>query len=189
MRAAKFTRYQPKRWHPEFDLIVFASFSGQTNKEIGDKFGYTEVHISNILCSPQAEEVRKKLKVKVEAGIEGTIEQRFKGISEKALQRIENFISNDEIAIKSPFLFVDRAFRAAQIAGISQEKNGNSGAKVDINVQNNTQINQTNVGNEVIDRIALALEQSNEVTRLHAGLDPDKQIALENVRPSERRED
>lgn len=174
MRTAKFTRYKPKRWHPEFDLIILASFTGEKNEEIGKRFGYTKEHISNILCSEEAEKVRQKLRSNIDKELELSVNTRMKAISDTALKRVEDFISNDDLARSSPFMFVDRAFRAAQLSGISNE--GKNGSKVEVNVLNQT---QNNVGNEVIDRMALALERSNEVSLLHSGLDPTKQI---NVR-------
>lgn len=178
MRAAKFERYKPRRWHPEFDLIVLASFAGESNEAIGKRFGYTKEHISNILCSEEARLVRDKLRAKINDNLDLNVSDRMKSIAEISLKRVENFIGNDELAEKSPFLFVDRCFRAAQMSGISSEGKGNS-AKIEVNNITNT---QNNIGNEVIDRIALALERSNEVKELHSGLDPTKQIKLDSLK-------
>jgi hypothetical protein len=171
-REAKFNHYSPKRWHPEFDLIVYASFAGKSNVEIAKEFGYTPVHISNILSTVQADRIRNELRSKINDNVDDTITNRMKSISDKALERVEKFMNNDELFEKSPFAFVDRAMRAATL-----NKESSSDPKVNINI--NSQVN--NIGNEAISRIASALEISNEVKQLHSGLDPRKQILLEDT--------
>jgi predicted transcriptional regulator len=167
-REASFKHYRPKRWHPEFDLIVLASFMGKTNTEIAKEFGYTPQHVSNILSTSQAEEIRDSLREKISNQTEISISDRLKEISNVSLTRVETFLKNDELFEKSPFAFIDRAMRAAQIA---QEKND---PKFQVNINNQT--NNNVLGNDAIDRIANALEVTTEVGLLHSGLDPSKRI-------------
>lgn len=171
-REAQFRRYRPKRWHPEFDLIVYASFAGESNTDIARKFGYTPQHISNILCSEHAEKIRETLREKISDEGDKSIAARMKVTSDKAVERMEKFMNNDELFEKSPFAFIDRAMRAIQITGASKEDN----SKIVINNQTN------NIGTAAMDRIADALLASNEVKLLHQGLDPSKQIKLEETK-------
>lgn len=181
-RAPQFTNYNPRRWHPEFDLMVIASFSGKSNKDIGEQFGYHEVHVSNILSTTQAQAIREDLRAKILSNTDKTIVERMNVISNKALQRMEEFMNNDELYSKSPFVFVDKAMRAVQLSGASLEKTSPKIDSLTINQTNNT---QNNIGGEVIDRIALALEKSNEVGLLHSGMDVTKQVhILDNTKLS-----
>lgn len=170
---AQFLRYKPRRWQAEFDLIVLASFNGLDNKSIGEKFGYTPQHISNILCSEESEVIRVKLREKILTGADVNIASRLQSISEKAVLRLEAFMNNDSLALQSPFAFADRAFKVIAMAGQSLEKspviNGN-------NTVNNTQIN---LGNDVFDRLTKALDKSSQVSEIHKDFDFTKERILE----------
>ena len=167
---AQFTRYKPRRWQPEFDLIVLASFQGLANTDIGLKFGYTKEHISNILCSEQAQLVRNNLRDKINKESDVNVTQRMSLLSEKALSRLEAFMDNDKLAEASPFLFVDRAFKALQVSGGSLEKK---------DITNKVEFNQVNLGNDVFDRLTKALDKSERVQEIHKDLNIHTEHSLQ----------
>lgn len=158
-KASSFEHYKPRRWHPEFDLIVIESISGSDNETIGRKYGYTKEHVSNILSTSQAREIKEKVRHTVDKEFEGTLKQRLAVIGEKTVKHIENFINDeDNLAARSPFMFIDRTLKIAQSVGtLIGDRNNNSGQQ--INVAGNAII----MNNEKADDLKKALSDSMEL--------------------------
>jgi ElaB/YqjD/DUF883 family membrane-anchored ribosome-binding protein len=117
-RPAKFERYKPKRWHPEFDLIILDSISGLDNIELGRKYGYTPQHISNILSTEEARKVKERVRTAIDKEIQGGVKERLSKVGEKVLEHIERFVEDDNnLAEKRPFEFIDRAVRIGEKVG------------------------------------------------------------------------
>lgn len=168
MSKSKFVRYKPKRWHPEFDLIVISSIAGKDNEELARIFGYTPQHISNILCTEQAQEIRNKVRSDIDTTFTKDIKDRLNDINEGAIKSLEQFfVTERETRYEaSPFLFVDRAMRYLD----KQNNNPNPNP----NAVNNGTINNFNFNHPtkaIEDRMATALEKS-----MNAGLAPDLKL-------------
>jgi len=157
-RKAKFTRYSPKKWPPQFDAIVLASIGGKSNKELAALFGYTEQHISNILCSEKANEIKESVRKKLLE--ENPVTDKLKAISEKAIERMEKFINNDQLATASPFHFVDRAIRMQSVLNPAKEE------PKEKNVINN---NVLIASPSMVSGLFEAIEKSNEAKLLNSG--------------------
>lgn len=133
-KGAKFTNYNPKRWHPEFDLIILESIAGKSNEEIGRKFGYTKEHISNILSTEETKQVKAKVRNVIDKEFEGGIKQRLASIGEKAIKHIESFIEDEtNQAINNPFQFIDRVVKIAQVTGTVNDETKKSSGNMLIN--------------------------------------------------------
>jgi hypothetical protein len=135
-RAAKFTHYQPKRWHPEFSLIVMGSIAGKSNVELSEQFGYTKEHISNILSTEQAAEIRERSRESLNKAFEGNLQSRIDRIGERAIANIERFVEDEHnMEAKSPFAFVDRMMKLATMT--SKLGSADNGNKSTTNIQVN----------------------------------------------------
>lgn len=159
-KSSSFEHYKPRRWQPEFDLIVIESISGLDNETIGRKYGYTKQHVSNILSTAQAREIKDKVRTTVDKEFEGTLKQRLAKIGERAVEHVEKFIQDeDNLAERSPFMFIDRTLKIAQSVGtlMGDKSNNNSGQQ--INVAGNAII----MNNEKADDLKNAIKNSMEL--------------------------
>lgn len=160
-KLSGFSHYNPKRWHPEYDLIVFESINGKSNQEIGDKYGYTKQHISNILSTTQAREIKERIRGTIGRVAEEGFKERISSIGEQALKHVEAFIEDkNNLAERSPFMFIDRALKIGSSVGVlnsSSEKQ--SGHMQQINVAGNAII----MNNERADALKQALNDSMEL--------------------------
>lgn len=162
-RSAKFLHYSPKRWQPEFDLIVIESISGKSNEEVGRLFGYTKEHISNILSTEEARKVKERIRAQINHEFQGTLQERISNIGAQAVKKIEAFISDDTLYTRSPFMFVDRALKIAQASNTLASSEGKS---------NNTTIVNGNaivMNGEQASNIRDALLKSKELDSITAG--------------------
>lgn len=165
-RPPKMALLRIKKWEPHHEAIVVAFLGGASLSEIAESSGYSYGWVSCLLKTPEAMEKIEKVRANTKKEVEGTINSRLKALQEKALQRVENFIENDNYATSSPFAFFDRAIKVAQGTGLMAHAGPN------INVTNNTQnntINNTQVSSEQAEQLIAAFEGIKEVRRLHTG--------------------
>lgn len=114
-RDAQFQHYNPKRWHPEFNLIVIESIAGKSNEALSEEFGYTPQHISNILSTSHAAQIREGVRTNINKEFDGQLKNRIAAIGEKTLKHIEHFVDDERnLAEKSPFMFLDRVLKISQ---------------------------------------------------------------------------
>lgn len=134
-RAPQFKNYNPRRWHPEFDLMVVESIAGKSNEEIGKLFGYTKEHVSNILSTQEAAVIRDRVRETINKEFDGKLKERLASIGAKCIQKIENFVEDERnLESVSPFMFIDRVVKIAQSTStlVNNERN---------TVNNNTVVN------------------------------------------------
>jgi hypothetical protein len=110
-RRARITkpRWNPKEWHPIYEEVVLLDCMGLKRSEIASRMGFTEMHITNILKTEQAQIVRKLVIARINGKAQQTIEQRLETVTLKAMQRVEDVINNDVLAEKNPLGLFDRA--------------------------------------------------------------------------------
>lgn len=169
-RDAQFQHYNPKRWHPEFNLIVIESIAGKSNAELSELFGYTPQHISNILSSPQASGIRDNVRNKINSEFDGQLKSRLASIGEKAIKHIESFVEDENsLATKSPFQFLDRVIRIQQVIVSGDSSSSDSNSKG--NVTNNTivQGNAIIMNGEQANNIRDALLKSASLDSINPG--------------------
>lgn len=146
-------RWEPKVWHPVYEEIVLLSALGYSNLDIAADKGLTPVHISNILCTPQAKMIMRLVIGQYEKKRELTIDQRLNAIAEKAVGRVEEVIGNDAYAAKNPGGMFDRA--------LSLLKATNKVKEPDAIVQRSTLV----IPSEVFERFTVAMERSQRERR------------------------
>lgn len=144
------------KWKPIYDQIVAGHIIGRSNKELAAEFDFSEVHIGNILRSDNAQILISEASDRIRGAVLSKQEENIDiemEIARKAKERIRDFVNNDEIFLKSPFAFIDRV---KDLSGLKKEKE--SSPSIVINNQNN----QANIRAESLNRLAEALEISNE---------------------------
>lgn len=161
-KGSSFSRYNPKRWHPEFDLMVVESIAGMDNQSIGDKYGYTKEHVSNILSTEEAKKVKDRIRGTIEKETDLNIKERVSRIGEKVLKHVEKFVEDENgLAEKNPFYFIDRVVKIGESMG-SMGKNS-----VPI------------PGNNIINNGSMIVMNGDRVTDLKNAL--DNSMSLESI--------
>lgn len=150
-------RWQPKVWHPVYEEIVLLDALGYSNIEIAKDKGFTVVHISNILCTPQAKMIKRLIIGQVEKQRTLSIDQRLEKYSEVAMRRVEETLDNDVYAQKNPGGMFDRALKLLTVT--NRVKDPDKGP-----VNNTTLV----VPSEVFSRFTEAMERSREERKLLA---------------------
>lgn len=125
---AKFTKWIPKKWRPEYARVVALSATGLSNKVVAEKTGFTKEHVSNILNLPQAEELRERIIKAMEKQATTDIPNALQRIAEKTVQRLETLVNDDEKFKDSPFAIIDRGMDV--LKGLNHLKGGGNGAPV-----------------------------------------------------------
>lgn len=164
-----FTRYKPKRWHPEFNLVVIDSIKGMSNVEIGKKYGYTPQHVSNILCTEQAAELKESIGKGIQNHFKASFADEANDLGRQAFEHIKDFVKDDlNLKTKSPFAFVDKMMKVAVMTNTlsSNEKNSNN---------SNVTINQNNIekaiviSSEAANNLKDAILESRELDAISIG--------------------
>ena len=153
--------FKISRWKPIYDQIVGGHIMGRSNKELAEQFDYTTVTIGNILRSDQAQILIKQAHDRIRAEILEDTSEKVSiqvQIKEKALARVKDFLHNDEAARNSPFAYINTI---KSLTGLSAPST-NPIPQVSVQVQNNTQINNT-IKPEQFDRMTRALEISSGI--------------------------
>lgn len=110
-------RWEPKRWHPVYEEVVLMDALGYSNIEIAADKGFTVVHISNILCTPQARMIKQLIIGQIEKKRVLTIDGKLNKMAEKAVGRMEEVLDDDQFATKNPGGMFDRALKLLQVTG------------------------------------------------------------------------
>lgn len=170
-------RYKPKRWEPRFDLIVLGSIAGKSNVELASQFGLTPQHISNIINTQQAENLKQKVRNNIENESTKDIRTVVTEIGNRAAKHLLEFVLDERGRAKSnPFEFIDRSIKIAQISGVVKNDNGGGNVSPGMHVQN-LQVN-------VLNGLAEALKLSREVETVHSNaIDRTKEVKLIDVTP------
>lgn len=158
--ALQFQHYNPKKWEPWMEALVLAKMQGKSNAQLAESFDISIPHVSNILSTAQAEDIRQKLKVEISKMFpDASI--KIGSIREKALNHIDKFLDREDLAQAAPIPYI------AQVQGIMKmtfPEAEKSPMNV-TNVQNNILLAN---GGELLDRIAKGLEGSKRVEEIHA---------------------
>ena len=155
--------WKPKEWSPHYEEIVAMSCTGVSNKYLAEKFNYHEVHISNILNTPQAKALKQIILAKMrEAQTEAKIPERIAELQVAALDIMREVLINrkDELVKESPFAMLDRSMKV--LAGVGVFKGEHQ--QTTINQHNKIEINQT-----LQMALVKTIEKADEAKRLHDG--------------------
>lgn len=157
-RGPKF-RYKPVKWEPKFNQIVFdyLAVPGITHEELGKKYEFSPAHIGNILNSPQAGLIKESLSNNIVSRNQESIPILLATSAKKVVQRVADFMSDDDLYTRNPFAFIDRTLKiGAAIGAIKEDGNGvNNTPSV-----SNTQIN---IGDSAIKELAESLSIANKL--------------------------
>lgn len=117
-KRAKLHRWTPRRWEEKYTQIVMLATLGlKTNKEIAEQYNYTPQQISNILNTPQAEELRKKIHAQVQKDVSAELPIRLERLATISLKNIEEVISSDKLLEAKPFEMFDRSMKVLHGVG------------------------------------------------------------------------
>lgn len=165
-RRARITKpkWNPKQWHPVYEEVVLLDCLGLSRKEIALEKGFTETHITSICQTPQAGMIREIFRRRMVKKYEQTVENRLETLAQRAMDRVEEVITDDDLAKKNPLGLFDRA--------ITVLKSTNKIKEAPSQVNNNTLI----VSDEAMDKLTRGLDLADEARRLHA---PKNEIVVD----------
>jgi len=158
-RPAKLDRWRPKEWTPVYEQIVVLSCGmNRSNVELGEMFGFTPQHVSNILNTPEASLVRRRVLETLREKVDGGIPKRLSDLADKATQRVAQIMYDDAVFERSPFAVVDRALRV--LAGVGRLRNAEES-------KGDTHNNILVLSGEAAQDIRDGLRKSREARELH----------------------
>jgi len=164
-------KWVPKKWRPEYEVIVAMDSMGMSRDNIIKEFFrlsgtlYTPQHITNICNCPEALQIKQKRSEQLREGQTLTIQDRLEQLKHKALNRVERIIENDEIFDKSPFAVVDRAFKVLELGKPSTTNGG---------LINNNFNNTLVISEEAARILADGTNKANEVKALFSEVPKDE---------------
>lgn len=129
----------PKKWRSEYDRVIAYSALGKSNTWIAEQLGFTPVHVSSIINTPQGQALLTKLQEKLQENIITNIPTTLEYIAQKTAQRLKAVVDNDALFEKNPFAVIDRGLEV--VKGLRHLQGGGNGAPPG---------NVTNIGTVVI---------------------------------------
>ena len=154
----KSPKWVPKKWKPAYGTIVLLHVQALSNKEIGDKLGYSEQQISNILNCSEARKMKEKIATKLEEELLEQTNADLKSISRRAIHNIKQVIYSDDLLEKAPMAMFDRSAMFLKAVGTIKDPDAEKKSQ------------QTNIliGNDVIANLIDGLTKANRVAERHA---------------------
>src|SRR6266702_5236825 len=122
LRPGRMTKWRPKKWEAMHEQIVVLSCLGRSNKQIAELFGYTPQHICNILGTPEASLVRRRVLDNLRDSVKSNLDQSLEDLADQSVIRLKEVMFDDELFEKSPFAVVDRGL--AVLRGVGRLKSG-----------------------------------------------------------------
>lgn len=126
-------KWIPKKWRPEYEIIVSMYAAGMSRKAIIEKFYefsgtlYTEQHITNICNTAEAQRILTGNIDHIRKRANDEISLKLTEIQKKAVERVSQVIENDNLFRESPFAVVDRAFKVLEMGVGKKETPQNNG--------------------------------------------------------------
>jgi hypothetical protein len=160
-------KWQPKEWRPEYQLIVVlstANYSGDDIVEImAEKYNYsvTKQHVSNILNTDKAKEIKAEILGKVIEKTEKTVEENLELMERLAASRLVELLKNDKLMEDNPFSVADRSIKILEGRAKLKTAAAFNGAP------HQQQNNFFNLPPEVLSRINAGLNKVQQVHELH----------------------
>lgn len=157
-------RWQPVEWQPEYDEIVRLSCTGMSRAELASRYKFHPVHITNILKTDQAKEIRKIVLSSVDEYHKTKTELRLGTLIERSLQIHEHVLNDQDLLESHPFGVFDRAASFLNKIGPLKQKEEEK-------TNTNNTINANNVifiSKEAEDRLTKGVEDLVEIGVLPA---------------------
>jgi hypothetical protein len=161
----KVPRWVPKVWKPIYQEIVMYHIMGYTNKEIAEATGFNHFHVGIILNSPQAEGAKDKAFERLQTLKLGQQKARIERLADKALDRIEEVLCNDDLAETNPFPMMDRAIKFAQSARTLQPSDGSITENTNNTMNIAGSVTAIAVPKELIEGLLAGTKKANEVAQ------------------------
>lgn len=129
-RPAKLGRWKPRRWDARYEMMVIMDMNGTSQIEISRLFNVSQVNVSMVINSPQAEIVRRRIYAKLSAETQARIPATLESIANKALERLGAALDNDELFARAPLAVADRSIAVLKGVGkLNPDSGGNITAK------------------------------------------------------------
>lgn len=148
--------WEPLKWKPVYEQIVALHMAGYKNVEIAALVDMHPVQIGNILRSNMAKSVIDNLTTKIRRNTASGVTARLEALRETAVRRVEECLTNDELAEKNPHAMANMGINF--LKGIGSLSDGS-----------NTVKHQLALAPEFASSLAAALAESNTVKQLHTG--------------------
>lgn len=164
--AEKKEKWEPKEWRPEYQLIVILSTANYTGDQIveimAEKYNYsvTKQHVSNILNTDRAKEIKAEILGRVIEKTQKTVEENLELMEQLAASRLVEMLQRDDLMKDNPFSVADRSIKILE--GRSRLKTASDRVP-----PNNQQNNFFNLPPEVLARINNGLNKAQQVQELH----------------------
>lgn len=162
-------RWVPKKWKPSYQEVVMYHVMGYTNKEIAAATGFSHFHVGVILNCPQAEGVIDKCAEHLQAIKLGKQKARIERMADRALDRIEATLNDDDLAEAMPLPLMDRAIKFAIAARTLQPAEGATVTETTNNMNVGGNVTAFAVPREMLEALIAGTQKSDEVRRLNAG--------------------
>lgn len=124
MRLGRLAKWQPKKWEAMHEQIVLLSTLGRSNVQIAQMFGYTPQHICNILNTPEASLIRRRVLENLRESVKSSMDQKMDDLADQSVHRLTELMYDDDLYSKSPFQVVDRGL--AILRGVGKMKSGDA---------------------------------------------------------------
>jgi tRNA(Arg) A34 adenosine deaminase TadA len=163
----KIRKWQPDEWEGEYEKITFESCLGVSNTDLAKKYSFTPQHISNILNTEQARQIKAQYVAAIRQGSLDLMEKQYGEIVTKSVENIHTILGNDTLREKNPYSHFHASITALKGLGKLQEE-----AKA--GVVNNTQINNTMIINSTQEsKIIAGLDKLEQIKLLHGEVNGD----------------
>lgn len=165
-RFKKIRKWQPNEWEGQYEKIVFESCMGASNISLAEKHGFTKEHISNILNTEQARQIKAQYVAAIRQGSLDLMEKQYGEIVTKSVDNIHKVLHNQAILESHPYSMFDRSVAALKGLGKLQEE-AKAGVINQTNIQNNTMI----ITSDDESKILKGLDKVQQIKLLHGEVD------------------
>jgi hypothetical protein len=151
-------KWEPKKWDPIYEQFVAMSSMGLSNVAIAERFGYTPVHVSNVLNSIQGQRLKKIILDRLRATVSSSIPERLEDIADKTVDRLRDVVTDEELFKRSPFAVIDRGL--AVLKGLRHLKGDAEHGNMNVE-------KAIVLSNEAAKLITEGLEKSRQAEEIH----------------------
>ena len=167
-RGAKaFKKWTPKKWKPEYEIVVSLSCTGLSNEEVGKRTGYGKQQVSNIINTPQGQKLIQIITERLHKANAINVTERVERLQQAALKHVEYILDTPTDQFKNPLAIFDRslAFLKSTSGGKFVSDTGNTTN----NVVNANIANAMILSPEAKNLLTEGLDKANQVKVIHDG--------------------
>ena len=162
------SRWVPARWDAVHEQMVALSCRGMSNVAIADLLGYTAQQVSNVINTPQGQELIAQYKAELRKKLMESADTRMDELQVRAVENVHKVLNDKDLLQDSPFQMLRASME--YLKGVGKMVGNAPVINTGDTIQNNTIVSQQTailMKEEQLSKLVAGVERATKVLAIH----------------------